>query len=177
MQPALDDGLGDGLDLAQLAGDELLPAEAGIDAHHEDEVKLVEHIIERVRRRRGIERPAGFLAERLDALNRAVEVRTRLRMHGDRIRARFGEGVEKRVDGRNHQMDVERLAGVRAERLHHCRPDGQVGHKMAVHHVDMDPVCAGAVDRAHFLAEPGEVGREDRGGDDRHQGLRPIKRV
>ena len=36
---------------------------------------------------------------------------------------------------------------------------------MAVHHVDMDPVGAGRVDRPHLLAQPGEVGREDRGGD------------
>ena len=36
---------------------------------------------------------------------------------------------------------------------------------MAVHHVDVDPVGAGLVDRAHFLAQPGEIGREDRGGD------------
>ena len=36
---------------------------------------------------------------------------------------------------------------------------------MAVHHVDMDPVGAGGVDRAHLLAQPGEIGGEDRGGD------------
>ena len=36
---------------------------------------------------------------------------------------------------------------------------------MAVHHVDMDPVGAGRVDRAHLLAQPREIGGEDRGGD------------
>jgi hypothetical protein len=34
---------------------------------------------------------------------------------------------------------------------------------MPVHHVDMDPVGSGFVDRADFLAEPGEIGGEDRG--------------
>ena len=33
---------------------------------------------------------------------------------------------------------------------------------MAVHDVDMDPVGAGGVDRAHLLAELGEIGGEDR---------------
>jgi hypothetical protein len=38
---------------------------------------------------------------------------------------------------------------------------------MAVHHVDVDPVRAGLVDRMHFLAELGEVGGEDGGSDQR----------
>ena len=36
---------------------------------------------------------------------------------------------------------------------------------MPVHHVDMDVVGAGRVDRAHLLAQPGEIGREDGGRD------------
>ena len=38
---------------------------------------------------------------------------------------------------------------------------------MAVHHVDVDPVGAGLVDRADLLAEPGEIGGQDRRGDER----------
>jgi hypothetical protein len=37
---------------------------------------------------------------------------------------------------------------------------------MTVHDIDMDPVGAGGIDRAHFLAELGEIGGEDRRGDD-----------
>ena len=36
---------------------------------------------------------------------------------------------------------------------------------MAVHHVEMDPVGAGLIDRAHLLAEPCEIGGQDRRGD------------
>ena len=67
---------------------------------------------------------------------------------------------------RDHQMHVEDLFGVRPERLHHVRADGDVGHEMPVHDIDMDPVGAGRIDGAHLLAEPGEIGREDRWGDD-----------
>jgi hypothetical protein len=38
------------------------------------------------------------------------------------------------------------------------RADGQVGHVMVVHHVEVNPVGAGADDLHHFFAEPGEVG-------------------
>ncbi len=94
-----------------------------------------------------------------------MEVRPGLGMDGDRVRSGLGEGLEERIDRRDHQMDVERLGGVRAKRLHHRRADRQVGHEMAVHHVDMDPVGARRVDGADLLAEPGEIGREDGGGD------------
>ena len=59
------------------------------------------------------------------------------------------------------------FGGVRPERLHHPRADGDVGDEMAVHHVDVDPVGAGLVDRADLLAEPGEVGGQDRRGNQR----------
>ena len=96
-----------------------------------------------------------------------MEVRAGFGMDGDDVRAGLGEGVEERIDRRDHQVDVERLLRVRPERLHHRRADREVGDEMAVHHVDMDPVGAGLVDRAHFLAEPGEIGGEDRRGDER----------
>jgi hypothetical protein len=45
-----------------------------------------------------------------------------------------------RIDRRNHQVNVDHLLRVRAQRLHHGRADGDVGHEMPVHHIDMHPV-------------------------------------
>ena len=90
-------------------------------------------------------------------------------MDGDDVGACLREGVEEAIDWRDHQMDVERFLRVRAERLHHNGADGEVGHEVAVHHVDMDPVGAGLVDRAHFIAEFGEIGGKDGRRDDGHR--------
>ena len=109
-------------------------------------------------RRAGIERDAGLLAERADRLQRAVDVRPGLDVHGDDVGAGLGEGFEIGIARRDHQVHVERLSGVRAQRLHDVGTDRDVGHEVPVHHVDMDPVGAGGIDRAHLLAEPGEVG-------------------
>src|SRR5262245_62473642 len=87
-------------------------------------------------------------------------------MNRDEVGARFGEGLDEGVARSDHQMHVEELARVRAERLHHFGPDSDVRHEMAVHYIDMDPVAAGTVDRLHLLAELGEIGREDRRRDD-----------
>jgi hypothetical protein len=97
-------------------------------------------------------------------LDGAVDVRPGLGMHGDDIGARFGERVEEMIDGRDHQMDVEGQGRVRAQRLHHHRADRQIGDIMAVHHVDMDPVGARGLDRAHLFAKAREIGAEDRRG-------------
>ena len=59
-------------------------------------------------------------------------------------------------------VDFERLGRVRAQRLYHHRADGDVGHEMAVHHVDMHPIGPFGLDRAAFGAEVGEISRQDR---------------
>ena len=55
-------------------------------------------------------------------------------------RPRMGEGVEIGVDRLDHQVAVERLVAVRPQGRHQRRPEGDVGHEMAVHHVEVDPV-------------------------------------
>ena len=87
-------------------------------------------------------------------------------MHGDDVGAGLGERLEIRVARRDHQVHVEHLLAVRPQRLHHVRPDRNVGDEMAVHHVDMDPVGAGLIDGADLVAELGKIGGKDRGGDD-----------
>ncbi len=54
---------------------------------------------------------------------------------------------------------------MRAQRLAHHRAEGEGGHVMVVHHVEVDPVGAGGDDGLHLVAQPGEVGREQAGGD------------
>jgi len=99
-------------------------------------------------------------------VQRAMDVRTCLHVHGDDIGAGLGERFQIRIAGRDHQMHVEHFLGVAAQRFYRIRADRDVGHEVAVHHVDMDPIGAGRIHRAYFLAELGEVRRQDRRGDD-----------
>ena len=81
-----------------------LAAEAGVDGHHQDEVALVEHVLDRGGRRRGVERHAGLRAELADAREAAVEVRAGLGVDGDEVGAGGDEGLEEGVGGRDHQV-------------------------------------------------------------------------
>ena len=80
-------------------------------------------------------------------------MRTGFRMHRDVIAAGFRERLEIGIAGRDHQMRVEDLLRVRAQRLDDVGAVGNVGHKVPVHHVEMDPVGAGRIDRADLVAE------------------------
>ena len=93
-------------------------------------------------------------------------MRAGLGMHRDVIAAGFGERLEIGVAGRDHQMRVKDLLGVRAHRLDDVGAVGNVRNEMAVHHVEMDPVGAGGIDRADLFAKPGEIRRQDRRRDD-----------
>lgn len=62
-------------------------------------------------------------------------------------------------------MDVDRHLHVRANGFAYERPDREVRNVMVVHYVKMDPIGAGGDDVADFFTEPGEIGREDAGGD------------
>ena len=160
--------------LSSIAGMNAWPPKPGIDGHHQDQVEPVEHIFDRALRRRGIERHARLLAERADLLQRAVEMPGRLGVNGDVVGARLGEGFEIGVAGLDHQVAVERLVGMRPQRRDHRRAEGDVGHEMPVHHVEVDPVGAGRRDRAHLLAEPREVRRQNRWRHDHRAGHAPI---
>jgi hypothetical protein len=97
------------------------------------------------------------LSESLDRLQRAVEMRPRLGMHRDAVAAGIGEGGDVGIDGRNHQVTVEHLVRAVADRLDDGRPEGDVGHEMPVHDVEMDPVRAGSRHRLDLFAELREI--------------------
>ena len=65
----------------------------------------------------------------------------------DVVGAGLGEGGEVGIDRADHQVHVERQAGVRAQRLQHQRAEAEVGDEMAVHDVEVQPVGAGGLDR------------------------------
>src|SRR3546814_7650986 len=95
------------LDLVERAGDEALAAEARIHAHAEDKVYVAYDRVDRVGRRPRVKRHPRLLAEALDELQRAMQMRACFGMHGDDVGAGLGEGFDIGIDGGDHQMYVE----------------------------------------------------------------------
>ena len=171
LEAAVDAGLVD--ELASLAGlvegggDEGLSTEAGVDAHEEDDVELVEDELGVVEGGGGVEDEAGLAAAVLDELEGAVDVVGGLGVEGDVGGAGVDEVGDGGVDGADHEVDVDGGGNaVVAEGLADHGADGEVGHVVVVHDVEVDDVGAGLEDVVDLLAELGEVGGKDGGGDE-----------
>jgi hypothetical protein len=89
-----------------------------------------------------------------------VQVRARLDVDPDQVRARRRVRGDPALGVLDHQVDVERQRRRAPHRLDHDRPDRQVRHEVAVHHVDVDVVRR--ADGGDLLGEPPEVGGQDR---------------
>lgn len=110
---------------------------------------------------RGTQADAGFLAERADGLERAIEVRTGFGMHRDDIRAGLRERFEIGIGGRDHEMHVEHFLRQRPDRPDDVRAITDVRDEMPVHDVAVNPVGTRRIDRHDLLAEAGEIRSQD----------------
>ena len=129
-------------DLPEHIGDKWLSRKARIHRHEQYTVRLVQNVVQCGQRRRRIERGYGMRAESTDPAERTVQMGGGFRM--DRhIFARLNvEPVELALRLRDHQMDVERNIGQRAQSAAKVRTEREIRHKAPVHNVDverMDP--------------------------------------
>ena len=99
-----------------------------------------------------------------------MDRRRRLRRHEQMIGAGLGKGGEIAVRLDDHQVHIERLPRVASYRFDNHRPERDIRHEAAVHHVDMNPVGAGRIDGAHFFPQFREICGKDRGRYDERTG-------
>ena len=147
--------------MSTASGQKLLPAKAGVDAHHQNIVHHGQDFDERLDRGGRVDDDAGQHVVFDDVLEGAVQVAADLLMHGDHVGAGLGEGGDEGVGVLDHQVAVERQLGDGAQGLDHGRAEGDVGDKVAVHDIDVDDGAAAALGRGDFVGEMGEVGGED----------------
>ena len=82
-------------------------------------------------------------------------------VHADPVGPGLGKGGDEFVGVLDHQVAVERQVGGLAQALDHRRPDGDVGHEMAVHHVHVDDRAAAPLGRGNLIGQMGKIRRQD----------------
>ena len=102
-------------------------------------------------------------------IDRAIDMAARLGMKADDIGARLRKIGDDAIDRAHHEVHIDRHLHVRTDRRADERPDGQVGHVMIVHHVEMDDIGARGDDIANLLAQTREVRRKNARGDTKLQ--------
>ena len=123
--------------------------------------------------RLGLDREPGPEPPRADLLQGAACVLHRLEVHDQVIRARLRELLEEAQRIRHHEVHVQ---GKRCELAHGADQDGaegEVGHELPVHHVDVQEIGARARDGPDLILQPREIGGEDGGTDAMEPGFGP----
>src|SRR5208283_3278757 len=150
--------------LFELLRDERLTTEAWIHRHDQHEVNFIKHITQHVLRRRRADRHAGLLAQPANYLKGAIQMRIRFCMDSNDIRARFREGFQIGVDRCDHEMHIEYVIAIGAQRLHDFRSEADIRHEVPIHHIEMQPIGSCRHHVAYLLTEAGEIGRKNRRG-------------
>ena len=141
--------VGQAAELRHGLGHERLPAEAGLDRHHEDLVEVVEEVEQPLDRGRRLDGDARPRTDRAQAPGEGDRLGGGLEVEGDRCGAELGVLRRPAVGVGDHQVHVERNRAGRLDALDHLRPEGQVGHEVVVHDIHVHEVRGG---------DAGEVG-------------------
>ena len=81
------------------------------------------------------------------------------------VGARLDERARVAVRLLDHQVHLDRQPRQLAHRLHHVRPEREVGDEMAVHHVDVDDIDLRLFHPLHLLLQLAEIGGKQAGGE------------
>ena len=79
-------------------------------------------------------------------------------MYDDDVCACFSEVLDILFRVGNHQMCFEGERSAAAYGFDDHGPHGYVGDEVAVHHIDLDALCACGIGFAYLFAQTGEVG-------------------
>ena len=69
-----------------------------------------------------------------------VQMRASLQMDRENIGSCGCKGGYVALGPHNHEVDIEHLGGVGTECLNDGHAEGEVGHKLAIHHIYMHPI-------------------------------------
>ena len=121
---------------------------------------MIQHLAQRLHRRRRIQDHADLHAVAANQVQRAVQVTAHFLMHRNPVGAGVGERRNVLVRILDHQMTIERNIHRFAQRCNHRRPDRDIGHKVAVHDIHMEQGGATSHRLVGILGQTGEIGRQ-----------------
>lgn len=161
---ALVDELAQTLRLVDGLLDELLTSEARVDAHQEDEVDIADNILEHAHRCSRIKGHSGLHAGIVYFLHCAVEVGARLVVDSHEHGSSLGRSADVTFGLNDHVVHIKRFLTDFPYGLQNRETEGYVGYEDTVHDVHVEPLGFTAVDHIDIGLQVGEVGRQQRGG-------------
>jgi len=151
------------LELLDGGRDEVLSAEAGVHAHKQNEVEIVQDVAQPLNGCGRIEDDTGFGAFFPYESKGSLEVTWSFHVYADHVHPSVDKRFDKTVRILDHEMGVKGQVGAAAELSHNRGAESDVGDEMPIHDVKVDNVRPAPVHLGDFLAQAAKVGGKKRG--------------
>lgn len=143
--------------LVERVDDKGLPAKTRVDGHDEHHVDVTDDVGQLRHGCGGVEGNATTHTRLVYLVDGAVEVGAGFVVDGHHIGTQVGNLTDVAFGAFNHQVDVEGLAASTGHGLQNRESKGDVRHKGAVHHIEVEPVGTGGIDHLHLVGKVEEV--------------------
>jgi hypothetical protein len=120
----------------------------------------LDDVLEQADGRRGIEHNSTLHASVVDGVKHTIVMAAGLVVDGKDIGTGIVEVMHIAAGVLNHQVHIEWLSGVFLDVFDDGLTEGDVGHKNAVHHVDMEPVALRCIEHLDVALKVAKVGAE-----------------
>ena len=97
----------------------------------------------------------------MDGVDGGSSIAVRFQMEGNHVGACFDKVVDIAQRFADHQMNIKHTVKILADTFHDRRTKGDVGDKMSVHDVDMQPWCTCLLHLLCLLAQLGKIRRKN----------------
>ena len=92
-----------------------------------------------------------------------MQVQGSFNVYQERVAARLGKGLQVAIRFGNHQVCLKRQFSDGPQRFDHWRTDTDIGYKMTVHHVDVNPIGACGFCLFDLAGQMRKIGCQNRG--------------
>ncbi len=149
---------GDLLNLREHRRQESLGSRAGIDAHHQDQVHQVPHVLQDSGGGGRVQGYARHRSETADLLEHPVQVHYSLGVNCDTAGAGPGKGPQQTLRVVHHKVRIQDQGGAGAQRFRHQGAGGQCRNEVAVHNIQVNPIGPPLLHPAHLFPQAREIG-------------------
>src|SRR6188768_4375122 len=99
-----------------------------------------------------------------DLMNHAMQMFAGFIMYRYHMRPCFSESFNVSLGTFYHEVDIERLDCSLLQCLHDRKPETDIRHEHAIHHIDVKPIRLTAINQVDSLVQIAEISGEDGGG-------------
>ena len=145
--------------------DVALSTKPWVHRHHQHHVNKIENVLHGASRSVWVESNSRSGAHVADVLKRAMQVRACFSVNDEALATSFDVTLRHDIGCVDHEVRFKRLCCVRTNCSNHVGSEGEVGHELAVHHVELNDVDAGFIKCMDFFTKLGEISGQYGGSD------------